>query len=595
MQTAKATVKLQDLRVNQANDERTMASLQLDRANFSYQTYQNWISSGLNSFEQQSLGMLQAAFILQYTASGLNAAASVASAFMNYGAALGFLAEVSSSVAGALSTQSSYYAQMASFQRRAEEWQYQKDLANFDISIANQQIKIAEDNIRIVSQERQIAQLGTDHAYDTLEFLKNKFTNAELYNWMSNILERSYAYLLNLATSVARTAEGQLYFERQEQAGPFILDDYWESTGSGFGATGTGAVTPDRRGLTGSTRLLMDLTRLDQYAFDTDKRKLQLTKTLSLAQNFPVEFQQFRETGVLNFELNDSLFDYDFPGHYLRLIHGVKTTVVGLVPVYGGIKATLTAEPTSYTVIGGNTFQRIPIKRLEVDSVALTSPNSANGLFEMQPMQNEMLNPFEGMGVQSRWEFKMPKFSNRMDYDQIADVLITVEYTALDSFQYRYQVLQNLDTSPSFNRAYSFRNNFPDQWFDLCNAQEGSDTFGVTFKTKREDFPQGFSDIRFGGRMLLYFVREDGFTDEVEIQNFRYVMGPQVMPPLEGETANGLFVPGSLSNQLTGSPFRTWILDFENNFTNRELFSTGQIKDILFVLTCVGDLPTYPL
>lgn len=595
LQTAKATVKLQDLRVNQANDERTMASLQLDRANFSYQTYQNWISSGLNSFEQQSLGMLQAAFILQYTASGLNAAASVASAFMNYGAALGFLAEVSSSVAGALSTQSSYYAQMASFQRRAEEWQYQKDLANFDISIANQQIKIAEDNIRIVSQERQIAQLGTDHAYDTLEFLKNKFTNAELYNWMSNILERSYAYLLNLATSVARTAEGQLYFERQEQAGPFILDDYWESTGSGFGATGTGAVTPDRRGLTGSTRLLMDLTRLDQYAFDTDKRKLQLTKTLSLAQNFPVEFQQFRETGVLNFELNDSLFDYDFPGHYLRLIHGVKTTVVGLVPVYGGIKATLTAEPTSYTVIGGNTFQRIPIKRLEVDSVALTSPNSANGLFEMQPMQNEMLNPFEGMGVQSRWEFKMPKFSNRMDYDQIADVLITVEYTALDSFQYRYQVLQNLDTSPSFNRAYSFRNNFPDQWFDLCNAQEGSDTFGVTFKTKREDFPQGFSDIRFGGRMLLYFVREDGFTDEVEIQNFRYVMGPQVMPPLEGETANGLFVPGSLSNQLTGSPFRTWILDFENNFTNRELFSTGQIKDILFVLTCVGDLPTYPL
>jgi len=58
-----------------------------------------------------------------------------------------------------------------------------------------------------------------------------------------------------------------------------------------------GAVV-DRRGLTGSARLLQDLYRLDQYAFDTNRRKLHLSKTISLALTAPTEFQRFREAGV---------------------------------------------------------------------------------------------------------------------------------------------------------------------------------------------------------------------------------------------------------------------------------------------------------
>ena len=57
----------------------------------------------------------------------------------------------------------------------------------------------------------------------------------------------------------------------------------------------------DRRGLTGSARLLQDIYQLDQFAFETNKRKLQLTKTLSLARLAPLEFQRFRDTGVLTF------------------------------------------------------------------------------------------------------------------------------------------------------------------------------------------------------------------------------------------------------------------------------------------------------
>ena len=579
LQTAKATVKLQDLRINQANDEKGIADLQLGKATYIQDYYTDLLANGINTFETASLVLLQAAVLFQ----GLSA---VALNYTSTGSALG-------AVAQGLSTQASILSQMASYQRRSEEWQFQQQLAGFDIGLANQQIKVAEDNIRIVSQEREIAQLNTDHAQDSLDFLKNKFTNAELYRFMGNTLERSYSYMLNLATAIARTAESQLYFERQEQAGPFILNDYWETPSAGSIA-GSGDST-DRRGLTGSARLAVDITRLDQYAFETNKRKLQMTKVISLAQNFPSEFQQFRETGVLNFELTNKFFDYDFPGHYLRLIGGVKTTVVGLLPVYDNIKGTLTASNLSYTVIGGTTFQRIPIRRMELDSVALTSATNATGVFEMQPVQGEFMNPFEGMGVESRWEFKMPQFSNRVDYNNIADVLISLDYTALDSYQYRYQVLQELDYSLSFNRGFSFKNNFPDQWYDLADKQPGTPGFEVEIELKREFFPQGIDNLRLdqGSDILLHAVRADGFINEIKGVGL-FLSTDAVSFPLTTETQDGnLSVDTS---NFGNSPLLKLKLAF-NNLTpdNRELFSKEQVTDILMLVACKADLRSYPM
>lgn len=590
LQTAKSTVKLQDLRVRQANNERDLAGLQLDKVQFSFDHFEGLIDAGWNGYETASLSLL-----------GASAAMSGVAALANF--SVGFAAPAAygqgfSSLASVFSTISGMMSQLASFERRRQEWEYQKELAGFDIQISKQQIKIAEDNIRIVGQERQISEMNAGHAEDTLEFLKTKFTNAELYRWMGNVLERSYSYMLSLATAVARTAERQYYFEQQEQAGPFILDDYWEVQETGAPTQGGGT---DRRGMTGSVRLLQDIIRLDQFAFENTKRKLQLKRVISLAQLFPEEFQTFRETGVLNFELTNQFFDYDFPGQYLRLINGMKVAVIGLTPVNDGIKAMLTAGSTSYTVIeANNTFQRVPIRRLENEEIALSSPLSNNGLFELQPVQNqEFLNPFEGMGIESRWEFKMPRYSNRMDYSQVADVLVEVEYTALDNFQYRYQVLQEADNRYNFNRGFSFKNDFTDQWYELAEAQEGTAMFGVEFEISRLSFPQGLDNIRLDGSdLLLHFVREDGFTDELAIADFN-VVSAEPDTEMSGETLNGTFRAVELSNLLTnqgdGTPFVKLRLYFANTAINRELFRDEKVQDILLLMSCRAELPGYPL
>ena len=397
------------------------------------------------------------------------------------------------------------HALRASIEQRRQEWTLQLGLAQQDVAIGAQQVQLAQDHQRIVGQERTIARMQQANAQATVEFLVRKFTNADLYDWMSGVLRQVYSYFLQQATAMAKLAQDQLAFERQEVAPAFIQHDYWQPPTDGSGKTS------DRRGLTGSARLLQDIYQLDQFAFETNKRKLQLTKTISLARLAPLEFQRFRDTGVLTFATPMALFDHDFPGHYLRLIRRVRTSVVALIPPNQGIRATLTTSGVSRVVIGGDVFQPISVRR-DPESVALTSPMNATGLFELET-QSELLLPFEFMGVDTMWHLEMPKAANPFDYRTIVDVLLTIEYTALSSLDYRQQVIQQLDRTLSADRLYSFRQQFADHWYELNNPDQTVAPMRVIFPTAREDFPPNVENVTMQ-QVALYFVMADGTTME---------------------------------------------------------------------------------
>jgi hypothetical protein len=57
----------------------------------------------------------------------------------------------------------------------------------------------------------------------------------------------------------------------------------------------------NRRGLIGAEQLSQDLARLEDYAFSSERRRLNLSQTFSLARLMPVEFLDFRRTGSLSF------------------------------------------------------------------------------------------------------------------------------------------------------------------------------------------------------------------------------------------------------------------------------------------------------
>jgi hypothetical protein len=605
---AGANVALQDLRVTEAENGKDLANLQQERVEFTQDYYDGLITNGMNLAEYGAVGLLWAAVLVQSVAVFVGiGVASAGTGGLSGGSAesLGALAGAAASGGNALSTASSAVAMMASFERRAQEWTFQRDLAELhDLEIAKNQVTLAQNHLAIATQEVVIANMTAENASDVVNFLNTKFTNVELYAWMGGIVGNIYRYLLQEATTIAKLAQRQLAFERQETELAVVLDDYWTYTDTSAILRGSSGST-DRRGMTGSARLLQDITRLDQEAFLTDRRKLQLSKTFSLVLLDPISFARFQTSGVLPFSTTLEQFDRNFPGHYLRLIKRVRVSVIALVPPTEGIRATLSSSGISRAVRGGNMFAEIEIRR-DPETIAFTSPINATGLFELQE-QPEMLLPFEGNGVAAtEWTFSMPRAANVVDYSTIADVLVTIEYTTLDSPIYRSQVIQRLDRTTSGERPFSFRQQFADCWYDLNNSDmlEDDQQMRVTFETRRSDFPPNVTDLSIQ-HVSLYFVRQDGFTDSIHVESLLFTEANRAGHVGGAATTNNGLISTreanggswlSMQSNPTQSkqPIGKWELKLPNTDEVKDWFKNGKIEDILFVITFGGTTPEWP-
>ena len=607
---AQQGMQLQQQRLTEAADSQQLASRRQRRVQILQTTYGDWLEAGENDWEKATLGayvaggIARAGAILFQTGAALADAAikaSAASPTTAPAAGTGVTAFTGFTVAGAIAsgiattaeTTAQVSSLQASWERRRDEWELQRNLADQDYLISSQETRLADDHQQIVTQESAIAKLQTDHATAVATYLATKFLNRELYEWMSGVLGDVYAYFLQQATALALLAHQQLAFERQVVPPNFIKDDYWSAPQSDGGQTNA-----DRRGLTGSVRLLQDIEKLDQYAFENDRRMLNLSQTFSLAALAPFEFEQFRASGVLPFTTPMHLFDRSFPGHYLRLIRRVRVSLIALVPPTQGIRATLTASGLSRVVVQHESFQPVVVRR-DPEQVALTSSANATGVFELDS-QPDLLLPFEAMGVDTSWEFQLPKAANPLDYNSIADVLVSIDYTALADPDYRRQVIEGLGRRVSAERSYSLRSDFQDAWYDLNNPSQSGEAVTIRFETRRTDFPPNLDNLRIG-QLLLYVATTSGTTGSLDINlHLRPSDAAIEDPPVGGPattTADGLIstrrANGSGWLSLVGaSPCGTWELELEGAFG--ELLAGQTLTDVLFVVSFVAESPPWP-
>lgn len=605
VESAQAGVQLSNLQVTEATDGIQLAQLQQQRAQIQVDYYQQLLDAGTSDLELASLGLLGNVATLQAAAATVDFGAAAASGWKIWttgSESAQFLAGGLTETAAAVSTTASILSTLASYERRTQDWTFQKTLAQQDVLIGAEQVTTAQDHLRVVGQQQVIAQMTADHASAIVDFLSNKFTNADLYDWMSNVLEGVYSFFLQQATSMAQLASNQLAFERQQVPPQYIQTDYWQSpsdlANTGQSVTQTDGQTVNRLGLTGSERLLQDIYQLDQYAFATNQRKLQLSTTISLMQLDPYSLARFQQTGVLTFATPMQLFDQDFPGHYLRLIRRVRTSVIALIPPSLGIRATLSSSGLSRVVVGGQTYQTVTVQR-DPEVVALTSPTNATGVFDLDP-QSDLLLPFEGTGVDTTWEFRMPKAANPFDFSTIADVQITIDFAAFDSADYRKQVIQSLPSSISAQCAYSFRQQFADQWYDLNNPLQTATPMVVTFTTEQTDFPPNLADLRIQ-QVTLFFALADGVSP-FEVSSVGLTYGEQGGAGIVGggattindviSTRNG---NGSSWLPMIGmAPTGSWTLDLTADPNIQSHLGNEDVSDILFVITYTGRTPPWP-
>ena len=596
LESANAAVKLESLKVTEANAQVSLADEQANKSTIEVKQITDLLDSDIVDLERDSVGM-------QWVQVGLSLVSGFAVPAAGGGSSSGGKSGGGSSSGGGSGGGSAFGAaasalnSQASLEEKQIDWQAQKEQAYNDQNIAQSQIALAQDGVAVATQDLANANLQAKHASNVVSFLANKFTNVQLYQWMSGVLGSIYSYFLRQATAIARLAENQLAFERQEKAPSVIQSDYWSPLDPN--------ATPvtNTNGLTGAERLLADITQLDQYSLDTDKFKLQLTKTISLARLDPVAFQQFTQTGVLRFRTPMDMFDRDFPGHYLRMIKQVRMSVVAIIPPNDGIRASLSNPGISRVMVAGDSGDyRSVVVRRDPQLIALSSPTNANGIFDLTA-QPTMLLPFEDLGVDTSWEFIMPRAANQLDFSTIADVLLTIDYTALDSRDYRHEVIQQLDQNISADRAYSFRQQFADAWYDLNNPDQSLTPMVVEFQTGLADFPPNMENLTIQ-QLVMYFVPANGSDLPAQPKATLTFTGTDSYGNPESPSGTEIAVANIISTRrtdnLTGwsqmigmQVSGGWKLDLSDPNTSR-LFQNCQLQDILFVITYSGRLPDWP-
>jgi hypothetical protein len=179
-------------------------------------------------------------------------------------------------------------------------------LKQIDQQIAGAQIRVEISEADVKNQELQIENLKK-----TDDFMRSKFTNKDLYQWMIGQISAVYFKAYKLAYDVSKKAE-RCYQHELGSTDTFLKYGYWDSL---------------KKGLQTADQLFYDLKKMEASYLDNNKREYEITKHISLSILDPLALVRLRATGVADFEIPEALFDMDHPGHYFRRIKTVSITL----------------------------------------------------------------------------------------------------------------------------------------------------------------------------------------------------------------------------------------------------------------------------
>ncbi|MBD0321196.1 MAG: toxin, partial [Gemmatimonadetes bacterium] len=342
---------------------------------------------------------------------------------------------------------------------------------------------------RVASAERDllIHEKSIAQNQEVDEFLRDKFTGEGLYQWMAGRLSSLYFQTYRMALDASLSAQTAWQFERG-RGDTFVDFSYWDSM---------------RKGLLAAEGLRLALDRMDALTGTVDTRALEIERTVSLASLNPLALQALRTHGVCDFDLPEVMYDYDYPGQYMRRIKNVSLSIPAVVGPYQNLKATLTQTKNVVVLKDDIAAVRFlltgkgsaPAGTLREDwaphqQVAVSRGVDDSGLFVVD-FHDERYLPFEGTGAVSSWRLEMPKETNHFDFDQLTDVVVTVRYTARPSATLRPQVETELATLPMTLGYYiDARQAYPVDWtaFMRDHSDPAAQTLSFTFTPEWRGF-----------------------------------------------------------------------------------------------------------
>jgi hypothetical protein len=365
----------------------------------------------------------------------------LAAAFTTAAHILTTLADIASSNAGLNLTQGGW-------DRRLDEWRHQVEVIGIEIEQIERQILGAERRRDVALRELNNHQRQIENSIEVQDFLRDKFTNHELYLFLQQETAALYRQAYELALLAARQAQHAFNYERGYTTRRFLPENGWDTL---------------HEGLLAGERLQLAVRQMEKAYQDENCREYELTKHVSLRLNFPLAFLRLQTTGICEIELPEWLFDLDYPGHYMRRIKNVTLTIPAVVGPYTGVHCRLTLlssttridprldEPRVACCTPGdpccecepcccerpvpNGYElakedaRVVRTYAATEAIATSSGQNDSGLFELS-FRDERYLPFEFAGAVSRWRIELPLETNYFDFDTLSDVVLHLNYTA---------------------------------------------------------------------------------------------------------------------------------------------------------------------
>lgn len=379
----------------------------------------------------------------------------------------------------------------ASNERRLNEWIFQKTVAEKEIQQIKKQILASQIRKQIAGQELANHEQQLENALQVEDFYRNKYTQEELYGWMVGEISTIYFQCYQLAYDLAKKAEKAYRYELGLPTSNFIQFGIWDSF---------------RKGLMSGERLYLSLKQMEKSYMDQHRREYEITKNISLLLHNPLALITLKETGSCILELPETLFDADYPGHYMRRIKSVNLTIPCVVGPYTSVNCTLTLL-SNKTRIKSNAQGNYPEDRANPDnrfitnfaamqSIATSTAQNDSGMFELN-FRDERYLPFEGAGAVSRWRIDLPKDCNAFDFNTISDVILKLNYTAREGGEIlknaAKKAMQNAlkeTENSTLARLFSAKHEFPTAWHQFLNQTDTTTSLNLDISLQR--FPYLF-------------------------------------------------------------------------------------------------------
>lgn len=390
---------------------------------------------------------------------------------------------------------------MSAYIRREQDWVFQANLARHDIIQLDKQITAADIRVQVAQTELANHRQQILDAEATELFLRGKFTNQELYQWMKEQLLAVYKQSYNLAFELAKKAEKAYKFELGTELASFIQYGYWDDS---------------KQGLMAGERLQLALRQLESSYLNDNRRELELTRSISLLRLDPLALIRLRETGVCTVAVPEELFDLDFQGHYFRRLKAARLSIPCVAGPYTPVSCTLrlisSATRANTAMNSAGNYERendegVPldddrfrVSYAPVTAIATSSAQNDAGVFDFA-FRDERYLPFEGAGAISQWQIELAvdRDLRQFDYATIADVILHLDYTARASgglfkqkaTTYIKSFLKNsadLAEQP-LAQLFSLRHEFPTEWHRFLHVEVAGAENILRFRLGQDRFP----------------------------------------------------------------------------------------------------------